>query len=108
MLATRLFSRQDVAADSICRFWSAGTTTLASDKTFTIRFTVKCDSKWSSAHRQQSCREVGPGASWIHDNDPSVHEAHYLKLDSSNARTELGWHLRLSLETALRVDTGLV
>ena len=43
----------------------------------------------------------GPGASWVHDNAPSVHEAHYLKLDSSKARTELGWRPRLNLETAL-------
>ena len=43
----------------------------------------------------------GSGASWVHDSAPSVHEAHYLKLDSSRARTELGWRPRLNLETAL-------
>jgi CDP-glucose 4,6-dehydratase len=43
----------------------------------------------------------GHEASWIRDNAPSVHEAHYLKLDSSKARTELGWRPRLNLETAL-------
>jgi len=43
----------------------------------------------------------GTGASWIRDNTPSVHEAHYLKLDSSKARMELGWRPRLNLEVAL-------
>lgn len=43
----------------------------------------------------------GNGASWIRDDAPSVHEAHYLRLDSSKARTELGWRPRLTLETAL-------
>lgn len=43
----------------------------------------------------------GPGASWVRDNAPSVHEAHYLKLDSSKARSGLGWRPRLTLETAL-------
>lgn len=43
----------------------------------------------------------GSDASWVRDNAPSVHEAHYLKLDSSKARAELGWRPRLNLETAL-------
>jgi CDP-glucose 4,6-dehydratase len=43
----------------------------------------------------------GHGASWVRDNAPSVHEAHYLKLDSSKARTELGWRARMNLETGL-------
>jgi CDP-glucose 4,6-dehydratase len=43
----------------------------------------------------------GSGASWIHDLGRSVHEAHYLKLDSSKVRTELGWHPRLNLDIAL-------
>lgn len=43
----------------------------------------------------------GPGASWVHDNTPSVHEAHYLMLDSSKARAELSWRPRLNLESAL-------
>lgn len=48
----------------------------------------------------------GQGASWIRDNAPSVHEAHYLKLDSSKARSELGWRPRLNLETALEWTLG--
>jgi CDP-glucose 4,6-dehydratase len=43
----------------------------------------------------------GSGASWVRDEAPSVHEAHYLKLDSSKARTELCWRPRLNLETAI-------
>jgi CDP-glucose 4,6-dehydratase len=43
----------------------------------------------------------GDGASWVVDSAPSVHEAGYLKLDSSKARAELGWRPRLRLKTAL-------
>jgi CDP-glucose 4,6-dehydratase len=43
----------------------------------------------------------GDGASWQHDSDPGAHEAHYLKLDSSKARTELGWRPRLEIESSL-------
>jgi len=43
----------------------------------------------------------GPGAAWVRDDTSSVHEAHYLKLDSSKARAELGWRPRLNLEAAL-------
>lgn len=43
----------------------------------------------------------GTGASWTFDGDPSVHEAHLLKLDSSKARAELHWRPRLNTETVL-------
>jgi CDP-glucose 4,6-dehydratase len=43
----------------------------------------------------------GNGASWISDLSPGVHEAHYLKLDSSKARTELGWEPHLGIKSAL-------
>jgi len=43
----------------------------------------------------------GDGASWVLDQDPGVHEAGFLKLDASRARTELGWRPRLRLEEAL-------
>ena len=43
----------------------------------------------------------GPGAAWTQDDTSTVHEAHYLTLDSSKARAELGWRPRLNLETAL-------
>ena len=43
----------------------------------------------------------GSGASWVSDSAPSVHEARYLKLDSTKARSELGWQQRLNLESTL-------
>jgi CDP-glucose 4,6-dehydratase len=43
----------------------------------------------------------GGNATWVIDEDPSVHEAGYLKLDASRARAELAWHPRLRLDTAL-------
>jgi CDP-glucose 4,6-dehydratase len=42
-----------------------------------------------------------PGARWKQAPGNHVHEASYLKLDSSLARAELGWHPRWDLETAL-------
>lgn len=42
-----------------------------------------------------------PGATWQLDKDPQPHEANYLKLDSSKARTMLNWQSRWDLETAL-------
>ncbi|WP_263379515.1 CDP-glucose 4,6-dehydratase [Granulicella paludicola] len=43
----------------------------------------------------------GEDAQWELDADEGVHEARYLKLDASKARTELGWQPKLSLEKAL-------
>lgn len=43
----------------------------------------------------------GNSATWTRDNSESVHEAGYLKLDSSKARAELGWQSHLSLQVAL-------
>ncbi len=43
----------------------------------------------------------GPDARWVLDQDTSVHEAGYLKLDASRARAELGWRPKLDLATAL-------
>jgi CDP-glucose 4,6-dehydratase len=43
----------------------------------------------------------GEGASWLRDSTPSVHEAHFLRLDSSKARAELGWRPRLKIEAGL-------
>ena len=43
----------------------------------------------------------GDGASWVIDEDPSVHEAGYLKLDASRARFDLGWTSRMHLAEAL-------
>ena len=43
----------------------------------------------------------GNGASWIADESESVHEAGYLKVDSSKARSRLHWRPRLKLQSAL-------
>jgi CDP-glucose 4,6-dehydratase len=43
----------------------------------------------------------GEGAKWTLDPDPGVHEAGYLKLDASKARTELGWRPSLHIDTTL-------
>jgi len=43
----------------------------------------------------------GNGASWVQDHGNHPHEAHYLKLDCSKARSVLGWSPRWSLEQAL-------
>lgn len=42
-----------------------------------------------------------PNARWQIDHKPQLHEANYLKLDSSKARMQLGWQSRWSLEFAL-------
>ena len=41
------------------------------------------------------------GASWQLDRNPQLHEAGYLKLDSSKARARLGWQPRWDLRAAL-------
>jgi CDP-glucose 4,6-dehydratase len=43
----------------------------------------------------------GTPASWVADPDAHAHEAHFLKLDGSKARTRLGWRSRLRLTAAL-------
>jgi CDP-glucose 4,6-dehydratase len=43
----------------------------------------------------------GDGARWELDGSPQPHEAHYLKLDCSKARTILGWRPVLDLAAAL-------
>ena len=46
------------------------------------------------------CNHV-PGASWQCEASLQLHEANMLKLDSSKAKTELGWQPRWNLQTAL-------
>jgi CDP-glucose 4,6-dehydratase len=43
----------------------------------------------------------GDGATWKTDQKENPHEAHYLKLDSSKARTLLNWKPRLDLSESL-------
>jgi CDP-glucose 4,6-dehydratase len=43
----------------------------------------------------------GSPARWEHDRQSHPHEAHFLRLDSSKARSKLGWRQRLALHEAL-------
>lgn len=43
----------------------------------------------------------GDGNSWMLDGGGHPHEAHYLKLDCSKAKSRLGWHPRWHLDEAL-------
>lgn len=43
----------------------------------------------------------GEGATWEVDKTPHWHEANYLKLDCSKAKSMLGWYPRLNLEQSL-------
>ena len=44
----------------------------------------------------------GEGAKWVLDDGDHPHEAHYLKLDCSKAKSKLDWHPRWQLDEALR------
>ena len=47
------------------------------------------------------CEQWGPGASFEIDPGEHPHEAHFLKLDCSKARTRLGWSPRWGIEQAI-------
>jgi len=46
---------------------------------------------------ERLCQSWGAGASWELDEAPQPHEAHYLKLDCSKARSRLDWQPRWQL-----------
>jgi CDP-glucose 4,6-dehydratase len=48
----------------------------------------------------------GEGAGWVLDGGDHPHEAHYLKLDCSNAKARLNWHPRWHLEDAIVAIIG--
>lgn len=50
---------------------------------------------------QHLCTMWGKGAAYEVDKNPQPHEANYLKLDCSKARTLLGWKPRWNLEKAI-------
>jgi len=50
---------------------------------------------------QRLCRQWGAGAGYEIDEGDHPHEAHYLRLDCSKARSGLGWQPRWGLEKAL-------
>jgi CDP-glucose 4,6-dehydratase len=43
----------------------------------------------------------GNGASWLLDSQTHLHEANYLKLDCSKAKSHIGWQPRWKLEIAI-------
>lgn len=50
---------------------------------------------------ERLCQSWGDGASWALDGQPQPHEATYLKLDCSKARSRLGWHPRWHLSQTI-------
>jgi CDP-glucose 4,6-dehydratase len=52
---------------------------------------------------QRMAEMWGKGASWQIDSDKHPHEASYLKLDISKARSRLDWHPNLRLDEALKL-----
>jgi len=48
----------------------------------------------------------GENASWVRETGPSVHEAHYLRLEASKAHAELGWKPCLTIQEALQWTTS--
>lgn len=50
---------------------------------------------------EKLARGWGEGASWVLDGGNHPHEANYLKLDCSKAKTRLDWHPRWHLEDTL-------
>jgi CDP-glucose 4,6-dehydratase len=50
---------------------------------------------------EQLTQAWGEGASWVLDGGVHPHEAHYLKLDCSKAKTLLNWHPRWHLDETL-------
>ncbi|MDD2799766.1 MAG: CDP-glucose 4,6-dehydratase [Bacteroidales bacterium] len=47
------------------------------------------------------CKLWGEGAAFSIDTNPQPHEANYLKLDCSKAKSELGWYPKWDIETTL-------
>jgi len=47
------------------------------------------------------CAAWGPGAAWQAQGDTGPHEANFLKLDCSKAKTVLGWKPRLDIKMAV-------
>lgn len=48
-------------------------------------------------------KSLGAPAEWQLASGEHPHEAHYLKLDISKARSQLNWHPQLTLDQALKL-----
>jgi CDP-glucose 4,6-dehydratase len=65
------------------------------------------DDAWTVESVATKLAEVwGEGSTWTRSSDPGVHEAGFLRLDSSKARAELQWRPRLRIEAALEWTVG--
>lgn len=62
---------------------------------------IDVDTKVSKV-ADQAAEAWGDDASWKLDEDPQLHEAGYLLLDSSKARQELNWHDKLDFEATIK------
>lgn len=83
MLAERLLARQTQFASS-------------------FNFGPNYDDAWPVERMADKVVKLwGEGASWVRDSAPAPHEDHFLQLDASRARYELGWRPRLRTENAL-------
>ena len=60
-----------------------------------------CDAKPVEWIINEVCKKWGRNAAYRIDKGKHPHEAHYLKLDCSKAKAELGWHPRWNLEKAI-------
>ena len=61
---------------------------------------LESDSKEVSWIVEHLCKKI-PKSVWVLDDSVKSHEAGFLKLDSTKAKTKLGWEPRWSLEIAL-------
>lgn len=50
---------------------------------------------------EHMAKQWGNGANWQHERNTHPHEANYLKLDTSKAKSRLGWSARIPLEEGL-------
>jgi CDP-glucose 4,6-dehydratase len=82
MLAERLYCDSSAYAEP----WNFGP---ADEDARSVRWIVEC------------LAAMQPSIRWECDNSLQVHEANYLKLDSSKAHARLGWYPRWDLKTAL-------
>jgi CDP-glucose 4,6-dehydratase len=71
-------------------------------------------SGWNFGPEDQDCQNVGTvvnefvsawgeGAAWEHDGGEHLHEAHFLKLDITKAKTQLHWTPKWSLSEAVNM-----
>jgi CDP-glucose 4,6-dehydratase len=78
---------------------------LAADSTCCTAYNFGPDSDvaWTVGQIATKLADIwGNGARWLHDTQPSAHEARVLRVDSSKARAELNWRPVLPMESALQ------